>query len=134
MWMWRRVCSFMRASRRMKDDTAIEGWSISRWPTPGRAADHGNAEIAEMPDRADAGAHQMGRRMDGARRQDHLAGAELLLLARDHRRHADAARALEQQRLHLGVGRDGEVGALARLGVEIAHRRRDAPLVGVGDA
>ena len=24
-WMWRLVCSFMRAPRRMKDDSAIEG-------------------------------------------------------------------------------------------------------------
>src|SRR6267154_4790571 len=45
---------------------------------------------------------------------------------------ADATRALEQQPFHLRVGRDREVGALARLGVEIAHRRRHAPLVGVG--
>ena len=51
---------------------------------------------------------------------------------RDHGGDADAARALEQQRLDLGVGRDREVRALARLGVEIAHRRRHAPLLGVG--
>jgi hypothetical protein len=46
--------------------------------------------------------------------------------------HADAACALEQERLHLRVGRDGEVGALARLGVEVAHRRRHATLFGIG--
>ena len=39
--MWRRVCSFMRAPRRTKDDSEIEGWSIRRWPTPGRPASTG---------------------------------------------------------------------------------------------
>ena len=47
----------------------------------GQGGDHRDAHLAEMADRADAGAHQMGRRMDGARRQDHFLGPELLLLA-----------------------------------------------------
>ena len=127
--MWRRVCSFMRAPRRTKDDSEIEGWSIRRWPTPGRPASDRNAHVLEMPDRADAGAQQMRRRMDGAAGQDHLAAAELLLPAVDQRLHADAARALEQQLLDLRVGRDRQVGALARLAIEIAHRGRDALLV-----
>ena len=93
------------------------------------AHQHRNAHVAEMPDRADAGAQQMRRRVDRAAREDHLAAAELLLAAVDHRLDADAARALEQQLLHLRVGRDRQVGALARLAIEIAHRGRDALLV-----
>ena len=71
--MCRRVCSFMRAPRLMKEESAIDGWSISRWPTPGRAATPGMPRSLQMADRADAGAQQMRRRMDRARRQDHLA-------------------------------------------------------------
>ena len=37
IWICRRVCSFMRAPRRMNEDSEIDGWSISRWPTPGSA-------------------------------------------------------------------------------------------------
>src|SRR5687767_14492827 len=70
--------------------------------------------------------------MDGAAGEDDFAGAEFLLLAADHGRDADAARAFEQQRLYLRLGRDREVGPLARFGVEVAHRRRHPPLVGVG--
>ncbi len=40
----------------------------------GQGGDHGDAHVAQVPDRADAGAHQVGRRMDGARRQDHFLG------------------------------------------------------------
>ena len=98
----------------------------------GQARDDGNAEFGELTHRPDAGPHQMSGRVYGAAGQDDLAATELLLLAADHRRHADAARALEQQRHDLGVGRDREVGALARLGVEIAHRRRHPPFLGVG--
>ena len=67
----------------------------------GQGGDHGDAQLGEMADRADAGAHQVGGRVDGTRREDHLAGAEFLLLAGDHGGDADAARALEQQGLHL---------------------------------
>ena len=87
----------MRAPRRMKDESEIEGWSISRWPTPGRPAQHRDAQLPQMPDRADAGAQQMRRRMDRAGGQDDLAAAELRLPPLDQRLHADAARALEQQ-------------------------------------
>ena len=55
-----------------------------------------NAHVLQMPDRADAGAQQMRRRMDRAAGEDDLAAAELLFAAVDHRLHADAARALEQ--------------------------------------
>src|SRR6185437_6878854 len=92
----------------------------------------GNAHVSQMSNRADAGAQQMRRRMDRAAGQHDLAAAELLLLAIDHRLHADAARALEQQFLDLRSGRDREVGAFARVAVEIAHCGRDARLVLVG--
>ena len=37
-----------RASGLMNDDTEIDGWSISRWPTPGTLAHHLDAEIAQI--------------------------------------------------------------------------------------
>src|SRR3954447_26231180 len=89
---------------------------------------HGNAHIPEVTDRADAGAQQMRRRMDGAAGENDLAGAEFLLPPLDHRLHADAMRALEQQLPDLRVGGDREVGALARVSIEIAHGSRDALL------
>ncbi len=46
---------------------------------------------------------------------------------------ADAAQAVEHQARHLRIRRDRQVGALARARIEIADRRRDAPLVEVGD-
>ena len=85
-----------------------------------------------MPDRADAGAQQMRRRMDRAAGENDLAAAKLLFAAVDQRLHADAARALEQQLLDLRVGRDRQIGALARLAIEIAHRGRDALLGLIG--
>ena len=98
----------------------------------GEARQHRNPHVPEMPDRADAGAQQMRRRMDRAGREDDFAAAELLLAAIDQRLDADALRAFEQQLLHLRVGRDRQVGALARGAIEIAHRGRDALLVLVG--
>ena len=91
-----------------------------------------NAHFLEVPDRSDAGAQQMRRRMDRTAGEDDLAAAELLLLAIDQRLDADAARALEQQLLDLRVGRDRQVGALAGFAIEIAHRGRDALLVLIG--
>ena len=71
--MCRRVYSLMRACGLTKAETEIDGWSIRRWPTPASAGDDLDAEILKMSDRADAGAQQVGRRMDGARREDDLA-------------------------------------------------------------
>ena len=131
--MWRRVCSFMRAPRR------DEGGQRDRRMIHQPLADAGQGRRPrECPSRADGrpGRCRRACRWAGVwmAPDDRITsrGAELLLLAVDHRLHADAARALEQQRLHLGVGRDGEVGPLARLGIEIAHRRRHALLLGVG--
>ena len=97
-----------------------------------KARDHRNAELGQLAHRADAGAHQVGRRVDRAARQDDLAAAELLILAANSGRHADAARAFEQQGHDLRVGRDGEVRPHARLGIEVPHRRRHPALFGVG--
>src|ERR1700675_109274 len=97
-----------------------------------QAHQHGNAHIPEMAYRANAGAQQMRGRMDRAAGQHDLAATKFLRLAIDQRLHADAARTLEQQLLDLRPGRDREVGALARLAVEITHRRRDPMLVLVG--
>ena len=85
-----------------------------------------------MPDRSDAGAQQMRRRMYRAAREDDFAAAELLLAAIDQRLDADASRAFEQQLLHLRLGRYGQVGALACLAIEITHGGRDALLVLIG--
>ena len=98
----------------------------------GEARQHRNAHVPEVPDRSDPGAQQMRRRMDRAAREDDLAAAELLLAAIDQRLDADALRAFEQQLLHLRLGRNRQVGALARRAIEIAHRGRDALLVLVG--
>src|SRR3954453_4739050 len=70
----------------------------------------------------------MRRRMDGAAGENGLAGAEFLLPSVDHGLHADAPRAFEQQFSDLRVGGDREVGALARVAIEIAHGSRDALL------
>jgi len=88
------VCSFMRAPARMKDDSAIEDVH----QTLADASSHQTeCPFPEVPNRADAGAHQMRRRVDRAARQHHLAAAEFLFPAADLRLDADAARALEQQ-------------------------------------
>src|SRR5882724_11437543 len=92
----------------------------------------GYAHILQVSDRADAGAQQMRRRVDRAAAEHDFTAAELLFPAVDHRLHADAARALEQQLPDLRVGRDRQVGALARFAIEIAHRGRDALLFLVG--
>ncbi len=85
-----------------------------------------------MADRSNAGAQQMRRRMDRAAGEDDLVASELLFAAADQRLHADAARALEHQFLDHGVGRDRQVGALARLAIEIPHRGGDALLGLIG--
>src|SRR6266404_4444638 len=91
-----------------------------------------NAHLLQVPDRADAGAQQMRRRMDRAAREHDLAAAKLLFPAVDLRLHTDAACALEQQLLDLRGGRDRQIGAPARVAVEIAHRCRDALLGLIG--
>src|ERR1700680_3744135 len=70
--------------------------------------------------------------MDRAARQDDLAAAEFLFPAVDLRLDPDAARTLEQQLLDLRVGRDRQIGAPARVAIEIAHRCRDALLGLIG--
>src|SRR5712692_4072415 len=72
-------------------------------------------------------------RMDGPRRDDHLATAELRLLTVDQCLDADAARSLEQQRPDLRQGGDRQIVAQPRPGYEIADRRRDPAVVEVGD-
>ena len=111
----------MRAPRRTKDDS--------------ESHQDRNAHVLKMPNRADAGTQQMRRGVDRAAGDHNLAAAKLLFAAVDHRLHANAARALEQELLDLRVGRDRQIGTLARLAIEIAHRGRDAllGLVGVGD-
>src|ERR1700730_5927274 len=71
-----------------------------------KAHQNWNAHLLEVPDRADAGAQQMRRRMDRAARQHDLAAAEFLFPSVDLSPDADAARALEQELLDLRVGRD----------------------------
>ena len=122
------------ASGLMNDETEIDGWSISRWPTPGTCATTSIPRSRRWPAGPIAGAQQMRRRMDRARRDDDLAAAELGLLAFDQRLDADAARALEQQLAEPAViGRDRQVAAQPGAGIEIADRRRDAAVVEVGD-
>src|SRR5215470_2642262 len=74
----------------------------------------------------------MRRRMDGARGENDLAAAEFLAPPVDLGLDADALRAFEQQFPDLRVGGDREVGALARIAIEIAHRGRDALLGLIG--
>src|SRR6202035_2444960 len=62
-----------------------------------KAHQNRNAHLLEVPDRADAGAQQMRRRVDRAAREHDLAAAELLFAAVDLSPDADAARALEQE-------------------------------------
>ena len=86
-----------------------------------------------MAGRPDAGAQQMRRRMDRARRDDDLAAAELGLSSVDQRLDADAARPFEQQLLDLRQGRDRQIVAQPGARIEIADRRRDPAVVEVGD-
>ena len=58
---------------------------------------HLDPQILQVPDRPDAGAQQVRRRMDGAAGEDHLPGPELVRTPLRVRDHADAALALEQQ-------------------------------------
>ncbi|MGY4369956.1 hypothetical protein ACVW1A_006021 [Bradyrhizobium sp. LB1.3] len=74
----------------------------------------------------------MRRRMDGAAGENDFTAAEFLLPSVDSRLHTDAPRAFEQQLSDLRVGGDRQVGALARITIEIAHRGRDALLGLVG--
>src|SRR4051794_40953155 len=92
----------------------------------------GNAHVPELTDRTNAGAQEVRRRMDCAAGENDLAAAEFLLPSVDDSLDADALRAFEQQFPDLGVGGDREIGALAGVAVEIAHRRRDARLVLIG--
>src|SRR5882724_3562487 len=92
----------------------------------------GNTHIPEVTDRADAGAQEMRRRMDGARGENDLAAAEFLLPPVDNSLDADALRAFKQQFSHLRIGGYREVGALARFAIEIAHRGRDSLLGLIG--
>ena len=79
--MCRRECaSVSRAGRRMKEDSEIDGWSISRCPTPGNAERTSIPISRRWPIGPDAVAQQDGRRMDGAGGEDHLRPAELLRL------------------------------------------------------
>ena len=92
-----------------------------------------DAHIPEVADRSDAGAQQMRRRVDGAGGEDDLAAAEFPFLSVHECLDADALRAFEQQFPNLRVGRDRQVGPLAGIAIEIAHRGRNAlfGLVGV---
>src|SRR5450432_1618227 len=74
----------------------------------------------------------MGRRVDRTAGEHDFAAAKLLLSAVDQRLHAHTARVLEQELLHLRIGRDRQVGALASLAIEIAHRGRDTVLGLIG--
>ncbi|MGY4302577.1 hypothetical protein ACVWXN_010672 [Bradyrhizobium sp. i1.4.4] len=130
--MWRLVCSFMRAPRRTKDDSETRGMIHQALTDACQPHQDRNAHILEVTDRADAGAQEMRRRMDGAAGQDDLAASEFLFPSVDHRLHADALRAFEQQLPDLRVGGDGEIGALARVTIEITHRGRDALLGLIG--
>jgi hypothetical protein len=57
-----------------------------------------------VPDRPNAGAQQMSRRMDCAAGEHDLAAAEFDVSPVDLRLHACAARAFEQELPHLRVG------------------------------
>ena len=123
-----------RASGLMNDETEIDGWSISRWPTPGSMRDDLDAEIAQMarPARSPARSRCAGEWIAPDETMTSFA-AELRLAAVDQRLDADAARALEQQLGDLGLGRDRQVVAQPRAVIEIADRRRHPPVVEVGD-
>src|SRR4029079_6460391 len=90
------------------------------------ARDDRNAQILQLPDRADAGAQEMRGRMDRATGKNNFMSPHSRFAAVDIRLDADAARALEQQLLDMRMGQDRQVGEGTRFAVEIAHRRRDA--------
>ncbi|GLG92398.1 Protein of unknown function, partial [Gryllus bimaculatus] len=78
--------------------------------------DQGHAHFLEVVGRADAGAQQDGRRVDGARAQNHLLGGRhLVLQAVVDVAHPARARALQHQRGDVAARPQEEVGAAARL-------------------
>ena len=96
-----------------------------------QGAAHGDAEVAQVAGGADAGAHQVGGRVDGAGREDHLVRAEFPFLAVDPRLDADALQAIEQQFGDLRLAGDRQVLAPAHVTAEITDRRGDALFLGV---
>ena len=66
-------------------------------PDARKRGPHLDPQVPQMRRRADPGAHQMRRGMNGAAGQDDLLAAELLRPASDDRLHADAALTLKDQ-------------------------------------
>ena len=102
-------------------------------PDTGKRRADLDPQVLQMPGRPDARAQQMGRGVDGATGQDHLASAELDARRLDMRDHADAPLVFEQQLAHLRVSQDREIAALAGGRIKVADGCRNAPLIGIGD-
>ena len=94
---------------------------------------YGNAHIAQMPDRPNAGPQQMRGGVDGARGQDDLIAPEFRGAAVHQRLDPDTAEVLEQEFGHLRVGGNRQIFPLAHVGVQIADGSGDAFFLGVGD-
>ena len=67
------------------------------WPTPASAERTSMPQVLEVAHGSDAGAKEMGGRMDGAAGEDDLAGAKFSARALDASDHTDASPAFEQQ-------------------------------------
>ena len=131
--MWRRVRPLSRHSGLMKDETEIDGWSISRWPTPGTCATTSMPRSRRWP----AGPIPARNRCAG----EWIAPDETMTSPPRNSVSLPSTSALtptqrvpfEQQLLDLGQGRDRQILAQPRPRIEIADRRRDPAVVEVGD-
>ncbi len=95
----------------------------------------GDRQGREVGPRADARAHQHGRSVDGAGRDDNVGGRDdfpAFSAAGGPQYGADGAPALEDDPLGQPAGHDAQVGPAPHLGREIAHRGRH-PLARLAD-
>ena len=99
-------------------------------PHAGQVGHHRDAELPQVGRRADARQHQDVGRADGAGAENDLVAFDGEDLAAAFHPSSDSAVAFEQDALHVAVGADGEIEAMARL-VQVAQGGAHAHAAGV---
>ena len=100
---------------------------------PGQSRPYLDPHVPQVPNRADARAHQMRWRVDRAAGQDDLIGAEFLLPPAHHGFDADAALAFEDQAGDGGARRNRQIFAQARARIQIADGGGHPAFIGIGN-